>query len=222
MWKLAIITPLVSTTLVLIGHALASEIDSAHKFAWSENVGWTNWQHDSPNSGDGVFVDESFLSGFAWAENVGWINFGDGTPGDGVHYANSNGFDFGVNRDSESGDLLGLAWSENVGWINFDTEILGSKRARFDECEHRFFGYAWAENIGWINLNDATHFVAVGPCVAGDLDCDGDVALEDLSVFASSMNGPDVSATCGAFDSDGDDDVDLVDFAEVQRQFVLP
>lgn len=195
-------------------------VDPDHRFAWSENVGWTNWRHDTPNKNDGIVVEETFLSGFVWSENVGWINLGDGFPTDGVHYANTDDTNFGVNLDSKNGNLFGLAWGENVGWINFDTTSFGDERARFDECEHRFFGNAWAENIGWINLNDAIHFVAVGPCAAGDLDCDGDVALNDLAGFSSSLSGPDATTTCSAFDVDDDNDVDLADYAEMQRVFM--
>lgn len=215
------------TTAVAVGTLTAlwavtvgtSNIDLDHRFAWSENVSWTNWQYLTADE-DGVIVGETFLSGFVWAENIGWINLGDGLPMDGVHYVNTNNTNFGANLDPESGDLFGLAWSENVGWINFDTTSLGDARARFDECDHRFFGYAWGENIGWLNLNDATHFVAVGPCAAGDLDCDGEVTLDDFVGFASSLRGPNVVTTCSAFDGDGDNDVDLVDYAEMQRVFM--
>jgi hypothetical protein len=196
-----------------------SNIDSDHRFDWSENVGWTNWRHETAE-GDGAVVGETLLRGFVWAENVGWINLGDGIPTDGVHYLNTDNTDFGVNLDPESGTLFGLAWGENVGWINFDTSSLGDQRARFDECDHRFFGYAWGENIGWINLNDATYFVAIGPCVAGDLNCDGEVNLDDFTVFTASLSGPGVTTACSAFDADEDNDVDLVDYGEFQRAFM--
>ena len=45
------------------------------------------------------------------------------------------------------------------------------------------------------------------------------VALDDFADFATSMGGPDVSPGCNAFDADKDDDVDLSDYAEVQRLF---
>ncbi len=213
-------TLVVALGLIAVATVVAdSSVDPEHRSSWCENVGWTNWQHDTPNPGDGVFVGNSFLAGFVWAENVGWVNLGDGIPGDGVHYANIDGDDFGVNVDPVSGDLFGWGWGENVGWINFDTRSFGDERARFDECDHRFLGYAWGENIGWINLDDATHYVAVGPCLAGDLDCDGNVALDDFAGFVTAMSGPDVSTTCSAFDADSDDDVDMADFAVLQRLF---
>ena len=197
-------------------------VDPVHRSGWCENVGWTNWQHDTPNPGDSVFVGDSFLAGFAWAENVGWINLGDGSPTDSVHYANSNGCDFGVNIDPDTGDLFGMAWGENVGWINFDTTAIGDERARFSACDHRFFGYAWGENIGWINLDDGTHYVAVGPCQEGDLDCDGIVALDDFTSFENAMTGPGASTTCSAYDANNDGDVDLADYAAMQRTLIAP
>ena len=199
-------------------------------YVWAENAGWINMGNgggpyandpgDSSTFGVNLNPGTGNLSGFAWAENIGWINLGDGFPEDGVHYANIDASDFGVNIDPESSDLSGLAWGENIGWINFDTTSFGDQRARFDECDHRFFGYAWAENVGWINLHNATHFVAVGPCAAGDLNCDGEVTLDDFAGFPSSLSGPDATTACSAFDVDHDTDVDLVDYAEMQRVFM--
>jgi len=137
-----------------------SNIDASHKFAWGENVGWTNWR-DANSAQDGVAVGSTVLSGFIWSENLGWINVGDGTPGDGTHYANTDGSDFGINIDVATGDLYGMAWGENIGWINFDTRDKAAERARFDRAAGRFRGYAWGENVGWINLGDATHYVAI-------------------------------------------------------------
>lgn len=209
-------------TLGLAAAALSqSNIDPANKFAWGENMGWTNWQHDRPNPGDGVVVSPSYLAGFLWGENIGWINVGNAPPPDGIHYANdpSDSSTFGVNIDLGTGDLFGLAWGENLGWINFDTASLDEGRAQFDHCERSFFGFAWSENAGWINLNDATAFVGVGPCSFGDIDCDGNVARDDYTVFQSLFGGPDVAVDCPAFDRDEDDDIDLLDFAAFQVVF---
>ncbi len=146
----------------------ASNIDNAvpNKFAWCENVGWTNWR-DANGGADGVNVGAYVLSGFVWGENIGWINVGDGTPGSvcsGIPcYANADGTDFGVNI-SPDGLLHGLAWGENIGWINFDGGALATpaQPARI-LCTGRLSGYAWGENVGWINLSVVTpgQFVAV-------------------------------------------------------------
>ncbi len=207
--------------LVVLGHWPAfaqSNIDPEAKFAWSENLGWTNWR-DANGTADGVIVHDTFLSGYIWCEAVGWITLGYGSPPDGPHYANVTDDDFGVNVDPETGDLFGLAWGENVGWVNFDTRDRGEERARFDDCEHRFLGFAWGENVGWINLDDLTHFVGVGPCAPGDYRCDGDLDLDDYAALGNVLSGPGVAVECPALDADHDGDVDLIDFAAFQAAF---
>jgi hypothetical protein len=64
--------------------------------------------------------------------------------------------------------------------------------------------YRAGENLGWLNLNDAVHFVAVGPCETGDLDCDGAVSLSDCSQFPNKLKGPAVLVDCPALDSSAD------------------
>ena len=138
--------------------AIPSNVDPAHKFSWSENVGWMNWR-DANSTGDGVVVGNDFLSGSIWAENAGWINVGDGAG----PYGNTTGLDFGVNVLT-SGDLDGFAWGENLGWVNFGWAAAANPdRPRLDSAAGRFRGWAWSENAGWINLDDATHFVAFCP-----------------------------------------------------------
>ncbi len=219
---------LLSTIAILIaptGLRLAPpNIDPIHKFAWSENIGWTNWLSDAPNPGDGVIVSPDFLAGFIWAENIGWINLGNGGgPYDNDPQASST---FGVNINFLTGDMFGKAWGENIGWINFDTRATQgatSQQARFDYCENRFRGYAWGENIGWVNLDDAMNFVAMGPnCQPGDIACDGLIGLLDYSKFPAAITGPDQSASCPLYDANSDGDVDLRDFAEFQAVFTGP
>src|SRR5262249_43481925 len=112
------------------GLVAQSNIDNTvpDKFAWSENVGWTNWR-DAGGATQGVVVGDSFMGGFIWGENIGWINLGDGAPGSlcgGLPcYANADGSDFGVNIDGD-GDLHGLAWGENIGWLNFDAGAMAA------------------------------------------------------------------------------------------------
>lgn len=139
-----------------------SNIDPAQKYAWGENIGWTNWR-DASRRNDGVVVNATYLSGYVWAENAGWINVGNG-PASGSSYANTDGTDFGVNIDAD-GILSGFAWSENGGWINFDTSSEDRDPASFDVYNWRFRGSVWSENDGWINLDDDTHFVEITPAV---------------------------------------------------------
>ena len=57
----------------------------------------------------------------------------------------------------------------------------------------------------------------------GDFDADGDVDLDDYAFFASAMTGPVATVTPGsgheACDYDGDNHVDLLDFARFQQLF---
>jgi hypothetical protein len=177
-----------ATALTLAGTAFGqlSNIDATNKFSWGENIGWMNWRDaGNPATSQGAVVHNKFLSGFVWGENIGWINLGDGTPaGAGGQYANVNGTDFGVNRNSTTGNLSGYAWGENIGWINFGGGALATpaQPARFDRVAQRFFGYAWGENVGWINLNDATTGKfpgAILPCGLADVGKQGGIAGAD-------------------------------------------
>jgi len=203
---------------MLVTHASAqSNIDPGHKWAWGENCGWTNWHHDAPEPGDGVFVTQTHLAGFVWGENIGWINVGNG---DGP-YANdmADSSTFGVNHDLGTGELSGFAWAENVGWINFDGGAMADEPnpARLDGC--RFAGFAWGENIGWINFDDETHFVSLDLVCPADFTNDCDVEAADLAELLGAWGPcdepcePGDPATTYAADLSGDCDVEAFDLA---------
>ena len=136
---------------------------SPNFYAWSENVGWTNW-HASDAC---VTVATTYLRGYMWAENIGWIKLGgtDGPSGSPPQYANDSSTNWGVNRDSGSGALSGYGWSENAGWINFNSTNGG---VTWDSGTGKFDGYAWGENIGWIHFQNSSPAYSVyleGPLV---------------------------------------------------------
>lgn len=197
---------------LLGGLAIAqSNIDSSvpDKYAWGENVGWTNWR-DANGALQGVNVGGFILSGYIWGENIGWINVGDGTPTAPPYYGNLNWTDFGVNVDPD-GDLHGYAWGENVGWINFDGGAMATpaQPARIDCAAPpgmplaRLSGYAWGENIGWINLDvvDAGKFVAIelaATPIACDVNHDGIPNGGDVQAFTNLLllGGADWTDVC--------------------------
>ncbi len=204
--------------------ATAQDIDQNRKYAWGENIGWTNWRGANGGAQE-PRVAATFMSGFVWGENVGWINLGDGTPGTagGTTYGNTAGTDAGVNI-APNGDLFGLAWAENIGWINFDTRASLSafnQQARLDLASRRFRGYAWGENVGWINLNDNGNFVALR-CRA-DYNDDGisDILdlLDFLDDFGTCLNTSMPCGTRGNPDVLPDDFVDILDFLDFLQYF---
>jgi len=189
---ICVIPIVVLSVAVAMGSArAASNIDNTvpNKFAWCENVGWTNWR-DANSAADGVNVGGFVLAGFVWGENVSWINVGDGSPATPPFYANADDTDFGVNIDPD-GDLHGYAWGENVGWINIDGGAMATpaQPARI-ECDGRLNGFAWGENVGWINLSviDPGKFVAVEAAlvpIACDVNHDGSPNGLDAQAFTN-------------------------------------
>lgn len=146
-----IISTLLGLTCVLpaLGQSTLSEDD---RWAWDANLGWTDFRSDRPVVGNGVRVNDTFLSGYAWSANTGWIYFGDNSPANGLRYGNADAADFGVNHDG-AGNLSGLAWSANTGWISFGwSSDDHPNRPRFDVYSGAFSGFAWSPNVGWLNL----------------------------------------------------------------------
>ena len=59
--------------------AIAGTGDNVSGFAWSENIGWINF--NGSNYGVNVSPLNGKLSGFAWSENIGWISFNESDTG---------------------------------------------------------------------------------------------------------------------------------------------
>ena len=124
MWKKgSIISIFILGILLPIYSAHAGTISSAHRYAWSNNVGYINFEN--------VIVSDSALSGYAWSMNSGWIKF---NPAKG-----------GVSNDG-SGKLSGFAWGEGLGWIDFSLVTVSSTTGRFS-------GHATGEVVGIINFD---------------------------------------------------------------------
>lgn len=175
--------PLYHTALcvvsVVVSQGHAQSIDPDHHTAWGENIGFLNFiGAGDPAGSQEVFANDDHLEGYIWSENIGWIHLG---YGDGP-YANTDGVDFGINRDSMTGILSGYAWSENAGWINFDGGSLASPSNPARIEDNRFRGYAWSENVGWINLDDDLIYAGLVHCPA-DLNGDGQLDFFDISSF---------------------------------------
>lgn len=101
----------------------ASTVLSSHKYAWSNNIGYINFEN--------LIVSSTALSGYAWAENSGWINF---SPAEG-----------GVSNN-DAGNLSGSAWGEQLGWIDFDGVSINPSTGQFS-------GTATGTLVGTINFD---------------------------------------------------------------------
>lgn len=101
----------------------AGTVLSSHKYAWSDNVGYINFEN--------VVVSDSLLSGYAWTGNAGWIKF---SPAQG-----------GVSNNG-SGNLSGSAWGEQLGWIDFNNVSINSSTGGFS-------GTATGALVGTINFD---------------------------------------------------------------------
>jgi len=112
--------------LFLPSLALAGNIDSADKYAWSEKIGWINFGAATGN----VQVTDGNITGHAWSSLYGWINL---CPANGC-----------VLNDG-SGTLSGNAWGENTSWIDFSGVTIDS--------QGYFHGYATGDVTGQINFN---------------------------------------------------------------------
>ena len=102
--------------ILLFNSAIASTIDSNHRYTWSTNAGWLSFTNIIVNSSnlqglawsenlgwiqlDTITINNTQLAGYAWSTNAGWINFNQ------------------VTINLETGNFSGYAWSENIGWID--------------------------------------------------------------------------------------------------------
>ncbi len=102
-------------------------INTTNKYAWSERVGWINFN----TSGGNVHVTDTTLSGYAWSEHTGWLNL---SPS-GSNFVANNG----------EGVLSGYAWGEGIGYIDFGAVTI--------DASGYFHGYASTTATGRISFN---------------------------------------------------------------------
>ena len=91
-----------------LSYAFAGVVLDSHKYAWSNNVGYINFEN--------VIVNDSALSGHAWSANKGFIKFNPALGG--------------VSNDG-AGNLSGSAWGEQLGWIDFDNVSIDGTTGKF-------------------------------------------------------------------------------------------
>ena len=113
-------------------------------YAWSEYIGWIDFNTVTYNTTTGELGGTAFLIGdgtLTLTEQTIEIS-GDCTPTCGG---------FGVTL-APSGDLLGMAWNEVIGFIEFSPDTYGGV-SHDDAKIPSLSGYAWNDNIGWISMS---------------------------------------------------------------------
>lgn len=147
-------------------------------FAWSDNIGWINFNPLVSPPLYGVKIDPNTgeISGNAWSDNIGWISFDrnrTGPPpdipynGDINYIARLNLADNKIrgwaraleackdnNWNAANGNCLSPLSGDKSGnwdgWIKFDGPGYG---VSLDPDTGRLTGFAWgSENVGWIKF----------------------------------------------------------------------
>lgn len=106
-----------------LSYVSAGTILSTNKYAWSNNVGYINFEN--------VVVSDGSISGYAWSANNGWIKFNPALGG--------------VANDG-NGNLSGSAWGDSLGWIDFDNVSINPSTGKFS-------GTATGQLVGTINFD---------------------------------------------------------------------
>lgn len=178
----------------------SSTISATDRFAHAANAGWIDFR---PGAGNGVRVEEGFLSGHAYSGNFGWIDLGDGSPENGYAYSNATPSDYGVNL-APDGALAGYAYSANIGWIAFEQH---RGQPRLDYSTGKLSGLAYAANAGWIALDtEFSDLLAASIAPPGDSDGDGISDAWEMQHFGK------LGSAHANTDADGDGSSDLQEY----------
>lgn len=174
----------------------------------------------------------TLLEAYRWTERSGMISLGDLPGGEVLAAANDVSADGSV--------IVGLATDE-LGDVAFLWDAMHGMRSLqdvlVDEYGLNLDGWRLTRargisddgltitGIGINSLGQQEGWIATIPePPSRDFDRDGDVDLEDFTIFTDCIAGPAVppAETCPAgvdADLDGDDDVDLIDFGQFQSAF---
>src|SRR3989344_1840935 len=138
--------------------------DNVSGYAWSENIGWINFNCTNlgacgtTNYGVTINSTNGNFSGYAWSENIGWINFAPAGP----YPASPNYYScldlpgagqacHGIGNYNVGGWARALSYGGGWdGWIKLRGTTYG---VSIDNGTGDFSGYAWSDAvIGWIKF----------------------------------------------------------------------
>lgn len=130
------------------GGATTPNIDAVQHWAWSDMIGWIDFNYGPGNVG----VNNDKMFGYA-SSSVGLIAFDCATTPNGDICAGPAG---NWKVSNVGGALQGWAYSDAIGWISFDSVTAGSPISygvTIDPSTSELRGFAWNDAIGWISMN---------------------------------------------------------------------
>lgn len=171
-------------------------------YAWGENVGWIKF---APTGG-GVAINPvtGEFSGYAWGENIGWINFGQTAGHAKTSWRGATDSDGDGVPDSEDpcpNDPGKVAPGTcGCGVADTDTDGDGIPDC-IDNCPS-------VSNPGQED-RDGNGIGNACDVIPGDLDHDGDVDRNDVTIINAHRNQP--ASACPECDIDGDGTITVLD-----------
>lgn len=136
--------------------AQAGASDNVSGYAWSENIGWINF--NGSNYGVNINTNGTF-NGYAWSENIGWIDFAPAGPYPAspnypacLEFPGAGQACDGIGNYNVGGWVRALSYGGGWdGWIKLRGSNYGLS---INSSTGDFSGYAWSDSVvGWINFN---------------------------------------------------------------------
>ena len=123
--------------------------DNVSGYAWSENIGWINFN----GSNYGVNIEQNGkFSGYAWSENIGWINFAPIGP-----YPSSPNYSACLDFAGPGQTCDGLGTNKVGGWARVCSVFAAGCSGELIPPEYRG---GWD---GWIKLRGSNYGVDYAP-----------------------------------------------------------
>lgn len=146
--------------------------------AWSETIGWIEFQHSKTNK---VTIDaDNYFQGYAWSDNLGWLKFDKNLagPGGGTGARVVDNKVIGWARfcagqavspttdpnNTCTGGSRSDGWD---GWVKFDHGRADA--VTYNPATKKFAGFAWGSDVvGWVDMKlvgaDLEEEIVVDPC----------------------------------------------------------
>jgi hypothetical protein len=106
--------------------------------------------------------------------------------------------------------------TSDIQWARYRSDLGNTGAYQPADCNNNHISDRWeivSASVRDCNLNDVPD-----DCdLFGDADADGSVGLADVATLLSELTGPSGFIECSMLDADSD--IDLTDFATIQRAF---